>query len=164
VAEQSVKQATWDAKRMLISAVENGLKFEDLAIGMSAESIHEVSESDVIAFAELSGDRNPLHLDEAFAARTPFKERIAHGMLTAAYVSALIGAKLPGPGSIYVSQTLKFRRPVRLGAQVTTRVEVCALDPQSGRVTLDCRSSVDGKIVLEGQAVILAPRNGDQTV
>jgi 3-hydroxybutyryl-CoA dehydratase len=145
---------------MQISPAGRGLKFEDLVIGMSAQSTHMVSESDVIAFAAVSGDHNPVHLDHAYASHTLFKERIAHGMLAAAYVSALIGTQLPGPGSIYVSQTLRFRRPVRLGAQVTTRIEIAALDATNGRATLHCRSSVDGKTVLEGEAVILTPRRG----
>jgi 3-hydroxybutyryl-CoA dehydratase len=148
---------------MQISPAGRGLKFEDLVIGMSAQSTHMVSESDVIAFAAVSGDHNPVHLDHAYASHTLFKERIAHGMLAAAYVSALIGTQLPGPGSIYVSQTLRFRRPVRLGAHVTTRIEIAALDATNGRATLDCRSSVDGKTVLEGEAVILTPRRSAGT-
>jgi 3-hydroxybutyryl-CoA dehydratase len=149
---------------MEISPGGSGLKFEDLAIGMSAQSMRTVCEPDVIAFADISGDHNPVHLNHEYAARTPFKERVAHGMLTAAYVSALIGMELPGPGSIYVSQTLRFRRPVRLGAQVVTRIEVAALDEKNGRVTLICESSVDGRVVLEGEAVIVAPRRGAGTV
>jgi len=145
---------------MEISPGGSGLRFEELAIGMSAQSMRMVSDADVIAFADVSGDYNPVHLDREYAARSPFKERIAHGMLTAAYISALIGTRLPGPGSIYVSQSLRFRRPVRLGAQVETSVTIAALDPERARVTLDCVSSVDGRTVLEGEAVIIAPRLG----
>lgn len=135
-----------------------GLFFEDLSIGQSAESANAVTEAVVAAFADVSGDRNPVHLDPAFAAGTPFKERIAHGMLSAAYISALIGMHLPGPGAIYVSQTLQFRRPVKLGATVTTRVEIKALDAEKARATLACVCAVDGKPVLEGEAVIMVPR------
>jgi len=135
-----------------------GLAFEDLAIGMSAESEMRVTEDVVAAFADVSGDHNPVHLDPSYAAQTPFKERIAHGMLSAAYISALIGTRLPGPGSIYVSQTLRFRRPVKLGATVATRVEVAALDADKGRAQLFCTCSVDGKTVLEGEAEIMVPR------
>jgi 3-hydroxybutyryl-CoA dehydratase len=139
-------------------AAAASLWFEDLKLGQSAERSDSVTEAVVTRFAEASGDFNPVHLDAAFAAGTPFKERIAHGMLSAAYISAVIGMQLPGPGAIYVSQTLSFRRPVKLGAQVLTRVEVTALDAEKGRVTLACRCSVDDKTVVEGDAVIMAPR------
>jgi 3-hydroxybutyryl-CoA dehydratase len=139
---------------------KTGLCFEDLSLGMAAESEAVVSDAVVQAFADVSGDANPVHLDAAYAATTPFKERIAHGMLSAAYISALIGMKLPGPGSIYVSQTLSFRRPVKLGAAVRTRVEVAALDAEKARATLACVCSVDGKSVVEGEAVIMVPRRG----
>lgn len=134
------------------------LYFEDLAVGMSAEMVRTVSEADVIAFAELSGDDNPLHLDAAYAATTPFKERIAHGMLTASYISALLGARLPGPGSVYLSQTLSFRRPVKLGDLVEARVEAIALNAEKARATFACRCAVDGKAVLEGEALVMVPR------
>ncbi|MBI1250278.1 MAG: (R)-hydratase [Alphaproteobacteria bacterium] len=132
--------------------------FEDLTLGMAAESSRQVTEADVMAFAQVSGDHNPVHLDADYAAGTIFKERIAHGMLSASFISALIAGELPGEGSIYLSQTLMFRRPVKLGATVVTRVSVAALDAEKGRVTLACASSVDGKPVIEGEAVILAPR------
>jgi 3-hydroxybutyryl-CoA dehydratase len=132
--------------------------FEDLSLGMSAELRRVVSEADVVAFAGVSGDDNPVHLDAAYAAQTPFKERIAHGMLTASYISALLGAHMPGPGAIYVSQSLSFRRPVKLGAEVLARVEVVGLDEAKARATFACRCEVDGKAVLEGEAVVMAPR------
>ncbi|NDC59071.1 MAG: MaoC family dehydratase [Alphaproteobacteria bacterium] len=135
-----------------------GLYFEDLSLGQSAEMERTVQEADVIAFAAVTGDDNPLHLDAAYAATTPFKERIAHGILSAGYISALLGTRLPGPGSIYVSQTLSFRRPVKLGATVVARVEVIALDEAKGRVTFACTCTVDGKTVTDGEAVIIAPR------
>jgi 3-hydroxybutyryl-CoA dehydratase len=132
--------------------------FEDLRIGQDVSIVRTVTEADVIAFAAVSGDDNPVHLNEAFAAETPFKTRIAHGMLSASFISALLGTRLPGPGAIYLSQTLQFRRPVRLGATVEARVEITALDEAKGRVTLDCVCSVEGKTVLEGEAVVLAPK------
>lgn len=135
-----------------------GLFFEDLSVGQSAEANRTVGEADIAAFADVSGDHNPVHLDAAYAATTPFKERIAHGMLTASYISALIAGRLPGPGAIYISQSLNFRRPVRIGDAVSTRVEVAALDPTRGRVTFACVCSVGGKTVLEGEAVVMAPR------
>ena len=135
-----------------------GLFFEELSVGLSAELSRTVEEADVKAFAAVTGDDNPVHLDEAYAAATPFKERIAHGMLSAGYISALLGTRLPGPGAIYVSQTLSFRRPVKLGATVNARVEVTALDDAKGRVTLACTCAVDGKTVADGEAVVIAPR------
>ncbi len=143
-----------------MSERRGGLYFEDLNIGQSAERVNEVTEAVVRQFADVSGDHNPVHLDAAFAAQTPFKERIAHGMLSAGYISAVIGNDLPGPGAIYVSQTLSFRRPVKLGARVTTRVEIVALDGEKARATLACVCSVDGKAVLEGEAIIMVPRKG----
>lgn len=138
--------------------MSTGRTFEDLTIGDSAERARTVAEADVQAFAEVSGDHNPVHLDEAFAATTPFKTRIAHGMLSAGYISALIAGELPGPGAIYLSQTLSFRRPVRLGDTVTTRVEVTALDAEKARATLKTTCAVEGKTVIEGEAVIMVPR------
>jgi 3-hydroxybutyryl-CoA dehydratase len=137
-----------------------GLHFEDLTIGMSAEMSRRVEEADVRAFAAVTGDDNPVHLDADYAATTPFKERIAHGMLSAGYISALLGTRLPGPGAIYVSQTLSFRRPVKLGAVVDARVEIVALDEAKGRATLSCTCAVEGKVVAEGEAVVIAPRRG----
>lgn len=138
----------------------SGLFFEDLSIGQAAERTNTVTEDVITAFANVSGDRNPVHLDAAFAATTPFKERIAHGMLSAAYISAVIGMDLPGPGAIYVSQTLSFRRPVKIGAIVVTRCEVKSLDAEKARATLACTCTVDGKSVVEGEAVVMAPRKG----
>lgn len=137
---------------------QRGLFFEDLSTGQSVELTRVVGESDIVAFAAVSGDDNPVHLDAAFAATTPFKERIAHGMLTASYISALIGTRLPGPGAIYVSQTLNFKRPVKIGDEVTARVDISALDPAKGRVTFACVCLVGGKPVLEGEALVIAPR------
>jgi len=135
-----------------------GLFFEDLSLGQSAEMTRTVGEADIVAFAAVSGDDNPVHLDAAFAATTPFKERIAHGMLSASYISALIGTRLPGPGAIYISQTLNFKRPVKIADAVTTRVEVTALNAEKGRATFACTCLVNGKPVLEGEAVVMAPR------
>jgi 3-hydroxybutyryl-CoA dehydratase len=144
-------------------SLEGGLAgyfLEDLQLGLSAERAHVVTEADITAFAELSGDFNPVHMDEAFAATTPFGGRIAHGMLSAAYISALIASELPGAGTIYLSQSLRFRRPVRIGDEVVSRIEVTAIDAEKARVTLATVCSVDGKPVLEGEALVMAPRRG----
>ena len=135
-----------------------GLKLEDLSIGQSAERSHTVTEATIAAFAEVSGDHNPVHLDAAFAATTTFKERIAHGMLSAAYISAVLGNDLPGPGAIYLSQTLTFRRPVRIGDVVVARVTVAAIDEDKARVTLSTVCEVAGKAVVQGEAVIMVAR------
>lgn len=138
-----------------------GYEFEDLSIGQSVAFGRTVSEADIAAFAGVSGDTNPAHLDAEYAAGTRFKQRIAHGMLSAAYISAALGTRLPGPGAVYISQTLKFLRPVHIGATVITRVTVAALDPAKGFVTLACQCSVAGKVVVEGEAVVMvAKREG----
>jgi 3-hydroxybutyryl-CoA dehydratase len=135
-----------------------GAFLEELEVGQTAELKRTVAEGDLAAFAEVTGDDNPLHLDEAYAAATPFKGRIAHGMLSAGYISAVLGAKLPGPGAVYVSQTLRFRRPVRIGDEVTAEAKVAAIDAARGWVTLETRCVVGGKTVVEGEAVVVVPR------
>jgi 3-hydroxybutyryl-CoA dehydratase len=136
----------------------SGLFFEDLQVGRSDELTRTVTEADITAFAQVTGDDNPVHLDEGYAAGTAFGGRIAHGMLSAGYISAVLGTRLPGPGAIYLSQSLAFRRPVRIGDAVTARATVSALDPAKGRVTLHTVCLVNGKPVLEGEAVVMAPR------
>ena len=135
-----------------------GACLEDLEIGQTAELRRTVTAPDIEAFAAVTGDANPVHLDEAYAAATPFKGRIAHGMLSAGYISAVLGTRLPGPGAIYVSQTLNFRRPVRIGDEVTAEVKVTAIDPARSRVTFATGCVVAGKTVVEGEAVVVVPR------
>lgn len=135
-----------------------GLYFEDLSEGQSAEITRVASELVVEAFADLSGDTNPIHLDEAYAQTTSFGGRIAHGMLAAAYISAVLGTRLPGPGAVYLSQNLRFRRPVRLGDEVTARVTVKALDADKGHATFSTLCQVNGKTVVDGEALIMVPR------
>ena len=131
--------------------------FEDLEVGMEASFAKTVSEADILAFAEVTGDKNPVHLDAAYAAKTIFNEPIAHGMLTAGYISAVFGMELPGPGAIYVSQTLNFRAPVMIGDRVVAKVRVMELYPAKRRARFECVCSVDGKPVLEGEAVLMVP-------
>ena len=135
-----------------------GLYFDELTEGQSAELVRVVGAADIEAFAEVSGDVNPVHLDEAYARATPFGGRIAHGMLGAAYISAVLGTKLPGPGAIYLSQALRFRRPVKIGDPVTAKVTVKALDEKRGHVTLETLCQVNGKTVVDGEAVVMVPR------
>ena len=136
----------------------NGAYLEDLEVGQAAELRRTVAAADLDAFAAVTGDTNPVHLDEAYAAATPFKGRIAHGMLSAGYISAVLGTQLPGPGAIYVSQTLSFRRPVRIGDEVTAQVKITAIDPARGRVTFATACAVAGKTVVEGEAVVVVPK------
>ncbi|MGH6814502.1 MAG: MaoC family dehydratase [Hyphomicrobiaceae bacterium] len=131
--------------------------FEDLDLGMEASFLKTVTDQDVAGFAAVSGDRNPIHLDEGFAEKSLFKGRIAHGMLTASYISTVFGMEMPGPGAIYVSQTLNFRGPVRLGDTVLTKVRVVELFPAKRRVRFECHCTVGGKPVLEGEAILLVP-------
>ena len=134
------------------------MTLDELQVGQSAERTRTVTTADIAAFADVSGDHNPVHLDDTFAASTPFRGVIAHGMLSGAFISALIAGELPGQGSIYLSQSLSFRRPVRPGDEVVTRVEITAIDPEKGRVTLATTCTVAGKMVVEGEAVVLAPK------
>jgi 3-hydroxybutyryl-CoA dehydratase len=134
------------------------LRLEDLSVGMSAERGHVVTDADLVAFAAVSGDDNPLHLDEAYAETTRFKGRIAHGLLAASYLSAVLGTQLPGPGSVYLSQSLRFSRPVRIGDAVIARVRVIAVNAHNGRVTLETRCLVEGSTVVDGEAVVMVER------
>ncbi|MDX2156822.1 MAG: MaoC family dehydratase [Hyphomicrobiaceae bacterium] len=131
--------------------------FEDLQLGMEASFAKTISEADIIAFAEVTGDKNPVHLDESYASKTMFKGRIAHGMLTAGLVSAVFGMELPGPGAIYVSQTLNFRAPVRIGDHAIAKVKVAELIPAKRRARFDCVCLVGDKAVLEGEAILMVP-------
>lgn len=135
-----------------------GYFFEDLAVGMEASYRKKIGNEDVLAFADLTGDTNPVHLDDAYAAGTMFKQRIAHGLLTASLLSAVLGTKLPGPGCIYLSQNLKFRAPVHIGDEVVATAKVTNLDPDKGRAVLATSCTVDGNTVLDGEAVMMVPR------
>lgn len=135
-----------------------GLFLEDLSVGQSAELTMTVTEKGIESFADGTGDNNPVHLDEAYAAGTPFKTRIAHGMLSAGYISAVIGTKLPGPGAIYISQALRFKRPVKIGDEVTAKATITEIDQEKARVTLETVCMVADKAVVEGEATIMVPR------
>ncbi len=130
---------------------------EDLEIGMRAEYERVVTEEMIESFAEVSGDFNPLHLDEDYAATTMFKGRIAHGMLSAAFISKVFGTVMPGKGSVYISQTLRFLAPVRIGDTVLTIVEVTAIDSEKRRVSFKSRCKVGTMVVIDGDALILVP-------
>ncbi|MDA8049813.1 MAG: MaoC family dehydratase [Rhodospirillales bacterium] len=135
----------------------DGHLFEDLSIGMTASVAKTITEADIVLYAAVSTDTNPVHLDEESAAHSMFKGRIAHGMLSAGLISAALGTKLPGPGTIYLSQSLRFRAPVRPGDTVSATVEVTALDPERKRATLKTTCFVKGKPVIEGEALVQVP-------
>jgi len=133
------------------------LGFEDLHLGMRESLMKAVMDTDVVGFARLSGDDNPLHLCDVYAAETRFGQRIAHGLYTASLISAVLGTRLPGPGAVYISQTLNFRAPVKIGDTVAVSVEVAELIPEKSRARLACRCSVEGEIVLDGEAWVKVP-------
>jgi 3-hydroxybutyryl-CoA dehydratase len=134
------------------------MRYDELVVGQAATLERTVTDGDVVAYAGITGDDNPVHLDEAVAAKSRFGGRIAHGMLSAGFISATIGTRLPGPGSIYLGQTLKFTAPVRIGDTVTTRVEVLELVPEKRRVKLGTRcANQHGETVIEGEALVMVP-------
>lgn len=133
------------------------LYFEDLSVGMAETLNKTIDSSDVVGFAEVTGDRNPIHLSEHFAAKTPFGTRIAHGLYTASLISAVLGTRLPGPGAIYISQTLNFRAPVKIGDTVAVNVSVVELIPEKFRARLACKCSVGDDVVLDGEAWVKVP-------
>ena len=132
--------------------------FDEIQIGQSAAYSRSITEREITLFAEASGDVNPLHLDAAYAATTPFGEPIAHGILSASLLSSAIALELPGPGVVYVGQSLRFLRPVKVGDELTARIEVTAKREDKKFVTLDCEIvNQHGKPVVTGEAVVMAP-------
>ena len=138
-----------------------GKVIEDLRPGDKASLSKRITEEAIKGFAEATGDFNPLHLDKEYAKNTVFKTPIAHGMLVASLISNIIGTKLPGPGTVYLSQTLVFKRPVKINDTISAEVEVSKIDEDKRRVTLTtyCRNQ-DGLIVLEGEAIVSPKRRG----
>ena len=124
-------------------SAKDGYKFEDLSVGMAHETTHTITEEDVVLFAKVSGDHNPIHMDEEFAKKTPFGQRIAHGALTASYISGILGNDLPGPGSIFTHLEMRFRRPVFIGSTVIARAEIT------------------DKVVVGGEAKVMVPSRED---
>jgi 3-hydroxybutyryl-CoA dehydratase len=135
-----------------------GAKFEDLAVGQSGVYARTVTEADILAFAGVTGDFNPVHVNEELAAASMFGGRIAHGMLSAGFISTVFGTKFPGPGSIYLSQTLKFKAPVKIGDTVVARCTIKELVPEKRTAKFDTVCTVKGKVVLEGEAEIMVPK------
>lgn len=142
---------------MLDNMPRGTICIEDLEIGMSRGLSKLITDRDIELFAEVSTDRNPVHLDDAYAQDTIFAGRIAHGMLTASLISAIIGEQLPGHGTVYLGQSLRFMAPVRPGDVVEARVTVTSIDHAKRRVTLETHCSVGKTVVLKGEALVLAP-------
>ena len=132
-----------------------GYYLEDLEIGMSASFSKTVTDADIVMFAGVSGDTNPVHISEEFAEKTMFKGRIAHGILSAGFISAAFGTKLPGPGCIYLSQNLRFKAPVKVGDTVTARVTIREMDVERRRVTFDTVCTVRDRVVVDGDALLM---------
>ena len=130
---------------------------DELKPGMSDSFSHTVTERDIELFGEVSGDMNPAHFDAAFAATTPFKTRIAHGVLSASYISTVLGMKMPGPGSIFISLTTRFKAPVRIGDTVVATCTVKEVLAEKRRVSFDCACKVGDTVVVEGEAVVMPP-------
>ena len=136
------------------------MRYEDLSVGQSAEFTKTVTETDVVLYAGITGDFNPAHVDAVSAGKGMFGGRIAHGMLSAGFISTVLAMKLPGPGTIYLQQSLKFAKPVRIGDTVTARVEVAELLPKRRARLTTTVANQDGDAVIEGEAVVLVPDAG----
>lgn len=137
------------------------LAFEDLAVGLSELVLKTVTDQDIVGFADISGDQNPIHLCDLYASRTRFGQRIAHGLYTASLISAVIGTRLPGPGAVYLSQTLNFKAPVKIGDVVRVHVEVAELVAERQRARLVCECAVDATVVLDGEALVRVPTRAE---
>ncbi len=135
-----------------------GYILDELEVGLTAEIERTVTAEQIDQFAEASTDHNPLHTDEAYARTTAFRGRIAHGLLPASFVSAVVGTQLPGAGALYLEQTLSFARPTRIGDVVTARVRVKSIDRDTARVVLETTALVNGEVALEGEALVRVPR------
>jgi 3-hydroxybutyryl-CoA dehydratase len=140
--------------------MSNGFFFEDLSVGQTASLAKTITEADILMFSAVSMDTNPVHIDAEAAKDSIFGERIAHGMLSASLISAVLGTRLPGPGSLYMRQSLRFAAPVKIGQTVTATVEVVSLNPDKKRATLKTTCTVGGELVIEGEAYVQVPSRG----
>ena len=139
----------------------DGYFVEDLSVGMSASYAKTITDADIVLYAGISGDTNPVHLNQEYAAGTMFQGRIAHGMLTASLISTVVGTRLPGNGTIYLSQSTRFKAPVRIGQTVTARATVVEIFPEKKRVKLATQCLVQGKVILEGESLVIAPSRAE---
>lgn len=141
----------------MASLVFGAIPFESIEVGMSAQYSQTITDADIKAYAGISGDHNPVHVDASYAAESRFKKRIAHGLMSAGFFSALFGTKLPGPGCVYVSQSLNFKRPVYIDDTVTASVTVTGTDVARRRVLFETVCTVKNKVVIQGSAEIYVP-------
>jgi 3-hydroxybutyryl-CoA dehydratase len=151
--------ALWAPSGTAMTPPAKTYAFEELVVGQSASRTRTITAADIVAFADVCHDHNPVHLDAAYAATTIFKERVAHGMLSAGIMSGLFGEQLPGPGAIYVAQSLKFRAPVKIGDTLVARVEVLNKMPGGNLVVFKTECRVGDKVVVEGEATMLVARH-----
>jgi len=136
-----------------------GKTIDEIKIGDAAEFAKTVTESDIYTYAGLSGDFNPAHVNEAYAKNTFFETRIAHGMLSAGFISAILGTQLPGPGAIYLKQELKFMAPVKIGDTITAKAEVIEINQEKNRIKLKTTcSNQNNELVIDGEAVVMPPK------
>jgi len=134
------------------------LFLDDFCLGQVAERRHVIEDADILTFAGITGDYSPLHVDDEFARRSRFGRRLAHGLLTSSFITGIIGMELPGRNGIYMSQTLRFRRPVFIGDEVLVRATMATIDEEKSRITLATSCLVDGEVVVDGEALIFVPR------
>ena len=134
---------------------QQGYYLEDLSVGMAAEKTMVVSAEKINAFAELSGDFNPVHVDAEYAATTMFGKRIAHGALSASLISAILGNELPGPGAIFVELNMRFRKPAFIDEEITARAEIAEINEKTGRIKMKVSCLVDGKAIIRGEAGVV---------
>ncbi|MDX1574600.1 MAG: MaoC family dehydratase [Kiloniellales bacterium] len=139
----------------------HGYYLEDLSVGMTSVFAKTVTEADIVMFAGISGDTNPVHINQLFAEGSMFKERIAHGMLSASFISTVVGTRLPGPGCIYVNQNLRFRAPVKAGDTVVARATVKEILPERRRVVLETVCTVGETVVIDGEAIMMVANRPD---
>ncbi|MBA3999649.1 MULTISPECIES: MaoC family dehydratase [Brevundimonas] len=145
-------------KKLVGAHPSGGYILDELHVGMTAEKTVEMTEQRIQQFADASDDFNPVHMDEAFASKTAYRGRIAHGLLSASFGSAVVGTILPGAGAIYLHQSLAFEKPVRIGDKVTARVTVAAVDLESARVTLKTEGYIGDTFIMGGEAIVRVPR------
>jgi 3-hydroxybutyryl-CoA dehydratase len=141
----------------------HGYYLEDLSVGMTSIFAKTVTEADIVMFAGVSGDTNPVHINQQFAEGTMFKGRIAHGMLSASFISTVVGTRLPGPGCIYINQSLRFRAPVKAGDTVVARATVKEILPERRRVVLTTVCSVGETVVIDGEATMMVANRPEST-
>ncbi len=140
-----------------------GIALEEMEIGQSAEAVRTVTEADLDMFAKVSGDYNPVHMDEEFARATPFRGRIAHGARVASYISGVLGNQLPGPGAIFLGLNMRFFHPVRIGDEVTTRVSVKSVDLKARKAVMECVCQVNGNVTMQAEAEVMVRKRRRKT-